>query len=452
MKNPQEFFHSTQTDRQFLFYKTDETSADEQSRADFFLKSMESLSKAFPEVLFGQDFLDHAMARFEESPCFSVVVIRVGGEPGKNELFSSEECIAVAETLGKICREEDGIWGVIYGGLFVCIFREKEHTAASAIAQRIQRQLADEGGPATTIGIADFPALDFKKNQVIENAQKAMVHASFFGLNSLVIFDAVSLNISGDHFYQHGIISEAIQEFTNALKIDPKNINVLNSLGVCYGVSGEYDKALAQFVSAIQLEPDDAMAWYNAGLVCKLNHDADKALEYFLKAGEINENLFEVAFQTGKIYFEKGLVENGRRYYQKAIDLKPENNLNYRFLGECYAEMGLVEEAIAAYKKAVKEHPNDAGSLSALGCLFDRKGESPEIALLFCQQSVDISPENGLFRHRLGLLYVKQQKPEQAMVEFTTAKKLGYDSTAEIEKLETVFKTDRESGNLISAA
>jgi tetratricopeptide (TPR) repeat protein len=440
MKNPQEFFHSTRTDNQFLFCKIDEKPGDEQSKEDFFSKSKESLSMTYPEALFGQDFLDHAMALVEESFCFSAMVVRIGGEGDKKESFCSEECIAAAEALQRVCLEEQGIWGLIYGGLFVCIFRDKDSHAASAIAGVVQNHLSASGKCATTIGIAEFPCIDFKKNQVIDNAQKAMVHASFFGVNSRVVFDAVSLNISGDLYYQHGHIAEAIEEFTAALKIDPKNVNVLNSLGVCYGLAGDFDKALAQFTSAIQIEPDDAMAWYNTGLVYKLKKDDGKALEYFLKAGEIDANLFEAAYQTGKIYFEKGLDRTGRQYYQKALDLTPENNLNYRFLGECYAEMGLVDEAIAAYKKAVKEHPNDAGSLSALGCLFDRKEESPEIALLFCQQSVDISPENGLFRHRLGMLYAKQEKPEEAMAEFMSAKELGYDSSGEIETLEAALK------------
>lgn len=440
MKNQQNFFHSTQNDCQFLFYKTDETPCDEKSEGEFFSKSIEVLTKNFPEILSGQDFLDRAMAHVQTTPCFSAMVVRIGGEGDKKELFCSEECLAAAEVFQRTCLEEQGIWGVIYGGAFVCIFRDKDSIAASAIAGKVQNHLSASGKCATTIGIAEFPCSDFKRDQVIDNAQKAMIHASFFGINSRVVFDAVSLNISGDHYYQQGHIAEAIEEFTAALKIDHRNVNVLNSLGVCYGMTQDFDKALTQFASAIQIEPDDAMAWYNTGLVYKLKKDDDKALEYFLKAGEVDGNLFEVAFQTGKIYFEKGLPETGRQYYQKALDLTPENNLNYRFLGECYAEMGLVDEAIAAYKKAVKEHPNDAGSLSALGCLFDRKEESPEIALLFCQQSVDILPENGLFRHRLGLLYAKQGKPEEAMAEFISAKKLGYDSSAEIEKLDPAFK------------
>jgi tetratricopeptide (TPR) repeat protein len=452
MKNQQKFFHSTQNDCQFLFYKTDETPCGEQSGEEFFSKSIEILTETYPGMLFGQDFLNQAMAHVQASPCFCAVVMRIDVKPGQSDVFSSQTCRIAVNAIRRICLDEAGVWGLIYGGLFACVFPGKDSDAGLCLAKEIQKQMTQDGGQTTIIGVAAYPNIDFERSRIIDNAQKALIHASFFGPGSVVVFDAVSLNISGDHFYQHGCVAEAIDEFSAALKIDPQNINVLNSLGVCYGMTGDFDKAIAQFETAIQLEPEEAMAWYNTGLVYKLKKDDDKALEYFLKAGEVNGNLFEVAFQTGKIYFEKGLPETGRQYYQKALELKPESNLNYRFLGECYAEMGLLDEAVAAYKKAIKEHPNDAGSLSALGGLFDQKGESPEIALLFCQQSVDISPENGLFRHRLGFLYAKQQKPEQAMVEFATAVKLGYDSSDEIQKLESAFKNGQESVNLISAA
>jgi len=55
--------------------------------------------------------------------------------------------------------------------------------------------------------------------------------------------------------------------------------------------------------------------------------------------------------------------------------------------------------------------------------------------MIFCRQSVEISPDNGLFRHRLGKLYFKQNQYEDAMKEFQKANDLGCDSTEFIDKL-----------------
>jgi tetratricopeptide (TPR) repeat protein len=95
------------------------------------------------------------------------------------------------------------------------------------------------------------------------------------------------------------------------------------------------------------------------------------------------------------------------------------------------------DAAISTYKKAVKYSPNDAASISALGSLFDDTGENPEIALMFCRESVKLSPDNGLFRYRLGRLYYKLDRFNEALQEFKKAKFLGVDAPEYIEKIQT---------------
>jgi len=92
-------------------------------------------------------------------------------------------------------------------------------------------------------------------------------------------------------------------------------------------------------------------------------------------------------------------------------------------------------KAVESYRKAIKLNPNDAGALSALGHLFGEIGENIEIAIMFCRQSIEISPDNALYHHRLGTLYSKQNMLEAALNEFQKALKLGQDATPDIEKI-----------------
>jgi tetratricopeptide (TPR) repeat protein len=98
-------------------------------------------------------------------------------------------------------------------------------------------------------------------------------------------------------------------------------------------------------------------------------------------------------------------------------------------LGQCHEALDHLEPAIAAYKKAVTQNPNDPETLSALGCLFDKQGENPEITIIFCQQSVDLAPDNGLYRRRLGQLYLKQGLLAEALEAFKAADRCGTDTT-----------------------
>jgi tetratricopeptide (TPR) repeat protein len=250
-----------------------------------------------------------------------------------------------------------------------------------------------------------------------------------------VAFDAVSLNISGDKHYERGDIASAVREFEHALALDPENVNVRNSLGVCYAVLGDHERALEQFSAALRLEPGEYMAVYNIGLIHALLGRRDTALGFFLKANALREDVFEILAQTGKLYLEMGQPQTARPYLEHAARLRTRSGNVFRLLGECYCAVGLPEKAVGAYQKAVKANPADSTALSALGCLFDEKGENPEIAMVFCRESVRLAPDNALFRRRLGALYLKSNRLEQALEEFEQAGRLGQDSSEEIRQI-----------------
>lgn len=436
-KKPQ-LFSNRSASRQFLLYKT-EAKPKKKKPADTCSPAAETLAKSFPKMLVGKAFSDLAMAQIDTAESFDAMVIRIDTPTHNDDASESRHDISrqmdVAKSIDAVCKSENGIWGQLNQGIFGCYFFQKERTSALPLAQTIQHHLAKQGGETVSIGIASFPTGDYKKNQILDNAGKALDHAAFFGPNSVVPFDAVSLNISGDKLYQNGDIEGAIAEFQAAIHIDPGNVNVRNSLGVCYGTMALYDKALEAFKQAIQLDPKEAMALYNAGLVYMLQDRKDEALEYFLEADSKEDGIFEVALHIGKLYLEMKKLEQGKRFLEKAIKIRPESGIAYRYLGECYIAMNRIDEAILAYKSAIRKNPNDADSLSALGYLFDLQGENPEITAIFCQQSVDISPDNGLFRYRLGNLYLKRNQLDDALEQFQKADELGHDAKALIQKI-----------------
>jgi tetratricopeptide (TPR) repeat protein len=423
---------------QFLFSKTSSEYKDDKPAGlhdDF-----NELVKAFPDIRIGESFVDQSMAGMKSSPTFGTMVIGVDKSKNKIKDVSGKEHtnnvrLDVAGEIGRICKKENGMWGVIDRDFFGCFFPEKSKSVCLKLAEKFKKKLAEKRDETVTIGIASYPALNYKKHQILENARKAFDHAQFFGPDSTVSFDAVSLNISGDKLYDKGDIKGAINEFKMALSLDPSNVNVHNSLGVCYGVLKNYKKALNEFKSAISLEPEDIMALHNAGLTCTLTDDKKKALEYFLRAESIDKEVFEVAFQTGRLYLEMEQPDKGIEYLEKAVKLKPESGPAFSSMGDCFTSFGMIDKAVSAYKKAIKINANDADSLSALGLLFDAQGENLDISTLFCRQSVEISPENGLFRYRLGRLYQKANKIEAALEEFEAAKEMGYDSIQEIKRI-----------------
>ncbi len=422
---------------QFLVYKTESRVKDDR----IIRKSpvgLEELTKIIPGIPTGQIFLDQAIDRMKQETRFAVFAIKIDnfirkdGVPGKQ--FATELLIDASETIDTVCKTENGTWGIT-NNYFGCFFPGGDKESSNRLSENMREFISKKRKETLSIGIALYPALDFKDERIFDNARKALDHAGFLGPDSIVFFNAISLNVSGDKLYQKGDINGAVKEFEAARSIDPSNVNIHNSLGVCYGVLGQNEKALDEFEAAASLDPDEIMASYNAGLINHLAKNREKALEYYLKAHESGEDVFEVLFQTGKVYLETGNPEQAGVFLEKAARIRPESGPVFRSLGECYLAVRKPSKAIMSYRKAVKQNPNDAASLSALGCLFDSIGENPEIAVLFCEHSVEITPDNGLFRHRLGNVYLNQKKFDEALAEFTRATKLGHDSREQIEMI-----------------
>jgi tetratricopeptide (TPR) repeat protein len=439
-------FHSHESTRDFLVSKTDTDRLREVKRYDV-IDADQAVKTAHPDILSGNDFSGHALEQLNSVAQFSAMVIRLDQLTEKSDpdhpAGAQQGAVDVAGMLNEFCRREGGWWGTLENGLFGSFFPERNGSAGLALARNFQQQLKKKTGHTVTIGIAAFPTITYPKSEIVNNARKALDHATFFGINSLAAFDDVSLNISGDNFYEEGKIPEAIDEFKLALEIDPNNVNVHNSLGVCYALQNRYDEAIAEFRQAITLDGEEYMALYNLGLIHLLVEQRDRALEFFLRADNINGDNYEVAFQTGKLYLEKGHIDKSRPYLERAAELEPTSGQAYRYLGDCHAAGLKPQEAIAAYKKAIKNNPQDAAALSALGSLFDDQGENPEIARMFLRESIALSPENGLFHHRLGQHFSNQHRLDDALKEFVRAKSLGYDATEEIKTIKALKKVEK---------
>jgi tetratricopeptide (TPR) repeat protein len=392
-----------------------------------------------PDVHTGKAFIDHALSFVESSTIFGVLALQLDppdDDEDSDDVQKEESSVEdVSNTIGKVCKDNSGVWGVIEKRLFGCFFAEKNEKECLNIAESIKQVLTTCSSQTVTIGIASFPSLDYEKDQILANSIKALDHATFFGRDSLVAFDAVSLNISGDRLYEKGDVEGAIAEFKKGLLIDPDDTNIHNSLGVCFGVIGNLPDALNEFKRVIEINSEESLAIYNAGLTSMLTGDRDAALEYFQQAAEQPETAFEADMQIGRLYLGENAPAEAKSHIEKAIDLRPDSFAAHSCLGECCTALGMTSAAITAYKKAVRLNANDAAALSGLGWLYNAQGKNLEIATLFCRQSVEIAPDNGLYRQRLGQLYLNEDRFQEALSEFNKATELGCDSAEFIEKV-----------------
>jgi tetratricopeptide (TPR) repeat protein len=407
------------------------------------------LKKTFPLMPSGDAFQDQFRTSVQKSARFAALVIRIDGFDKILEQIgedgASSVLVKVAETMTEMGAAHPVEWGRLGQDRFACFCPEVGESDGVEFGREIKQRLALLGEEGVSIGVAVYPFWPFEKEATLANAQKALDHAAFFGPGTVTPFDAVSLNIAADKLYQYGDIHGAIEAFKQALAVDAQNVNVLNSLGVCYAAQGELELAVDAFERAIQLDPKDVMARYNLGLAHLKQGDQKKALGLLLEASKLDGERPEVAYQIGICYRDRGQADLALEYLEKAVRNRPKGGHMYQALGDCYVDREMFHEAAKAYEKAIKRCPRDAKSLSALGHLYDVLGENLEIAITFCRESVAIEPENGRYRFRLGELYLEKGDYKEAIEALTMAAKLGEDSGELLSKAESAMEASVEN-------
>ena len=407
---------------------------------------LKELSARFPRMRMGKAFVDDALVHLDAFLRFGILLIRVDNFTQAEKKQGRECAIRVlldtASAIDAVCRPAKGMWGLIERDMFGCFFPDENASVCTACAENIRKNLGKIRQQSLSAGISEYPLAHFSRMESLHNAHRALEQAELSGPDTTALFDAITLNMNADRLYQQGNVKGAIEEFKSALLLNPSEGNLHNSLGVCYSVLGAYPSALEEFRTAARMLPDEPMPVYNIGLVHLLKGEKDLAVENFLKAHALDPDVFETLFQLGKLCLERGYAEKSKSFFQKSLEIRAASVAAWRYLGKCCAVLDQTDEAIAAYRQAIRLKPDDAISLSALGCLYDLRGENPDIALSFCRHSVEIAPENGLFRQRLGRVYLHSGLLDEALTEFQTADRLGCASGEYIQRIHSVQKRE----------
>ena len=263
---------------------------------------------------------------------------------------------------------------------------------ALAWAEKLMQNLAPNSERPLYAGVGYYPCVGFGPQDVLDNAAKALVHAEFMEPGSVVMLDAVSLNISGDALFNAARLSEAVAEYERALLLCDQELNVLNSLGICYAQLGRTEQAFALFAKAQQVAPHDYMAYYNEGYTLMGQNRWQEAKEKFEHCLTLQPDQADTMFQLGRVAQHMGLLSGALEYYQRAEASPQCPGGVFRHLGEVFSLSNRLSEAEEAFKRAVKFNSSDAVALNHLASLYIGRNANKEIALSLAKRALDINP------------------------------------------------------------
>ncbi|MBM9537959.1 tetratricopeptide repeat protein [Desulfobulbus alkaliphilus] len=264
------------------------------------------------------------------------------------------------------------------------------------------------GDSEIAIGVASWPCLDFAKKDVPGNCLKALAHGSLLHPGSVVVFDHLSLNVSGDLFFEEGDYRSAIREYRRGLLLEPCDINLLNSLGVALAEFNQAGQAAECFLEVLRTDPDNYMALVNLGYVHQSRRKKEAALVCFERAYALmpreERTGQELFLSLSRLYNELGQYEQAVALLEQwqGVAGSEKEYLLFRLLGQGYWETGRPEKAIVACQRALQLFPRDSVSLSMLGVLYVEQGEGHEVGLSLCQRALAQDPFHPDHWCRLG--------------------------------------------------
>lgn len=338
------------------------------------------------------DTFRHLQQQWRGQKVFSLVFFRLEGESAEHgrlinlELPASSAPPALKQEAELLPADERTL---------VCILPGLSPVEAADKARRIRAHLHEAlPGASIATGIAGWPCLDYVKKYIPANGLKALLHASLLGLGEEVVFDHLSLNVSGDFFFEEGDYHQAIREYRRGLLLKPDDVNLLNSLGVTLAAYGREHRAAACFRQALSLEAENHMALANLGYILLRqgkNHEALHCLEQAYSTFPVAETLpRELLKPLVQLQLEQGRYEEALQALTRWAASAPveQDALYQRFLGLALEGSGKTGEALVAFEQALKLSPQDAVSLGHLGGLYQLSGEGQELGLHLCRQAI----------------------------------------------------------------
>ncbi|BDA76415.1 hypothetical protein CAL7716_105810 (plasmid) [Calothrix sp. PCC 7716] len=158
---------------------------------------------------------------------------------------------------------------------------------------------------------------------------------------------------------------------------------------------GDYEEAVLDFTEAIKLNPKFDRAYLNRGLIRYDFGDKKGAISDYNQALKINPNLAEAYAGRGIIYRDLKNNERAIADYSQALNINPNLAETYENRGLARDILGDKKGAITDYNQALKLNPNLVESYAGRGIIYRNLGNKQE-AIKDFHKVVELTGSNKL--------------------------------------------------------
>ncbi len=163
--------------------------------------------------------------------------------------------------------------------------------------------------------------------------------------------DAQAWYYLGRTKYSTGQFREAIEAFEQCLKLEPRNVEAENNVGLSYEALQRPDEAIQAFENAIAWQTEssakDPEPFIELAHLYLNENQPEKAVPYLSQSIAISPNVSKAHEELGKAYSLLHRLSEAQAELEKAIVLTPQAPNLHCLLAAVYSKQGLEEKAKA---------------------------------------------------------------------------------------------------------
>jgi tetratricopeptide (TPR) repeat protein len=243
---------------------------------------------------------------------------------------------------------------------------------------------------------------------------------------------------------------KAEEEWRKVLTLDPQSAQALNNLGMVLYLEHKYPQAEATLREALHAVPSlmnaqvllgatlekegkiqEAVAQLEQALKSRLSESAERtarvALHEALFASKDYPHALEVLQPLAKRYPRDVdiLYSLGQTYlrlatqtFEQIATVSPQSYRVHQILGDALGQQGRYHEAIQEYRLALAQKPDLSEAHYQIGLLYrtyENSSEGDNEALREFESELKINPYDAWSEYRLGRIYIRQERAEDAI-------------------------------------
>ncbi len=170
----------------------------------------------------------------------------------------------------------------------------------------------------------------------------------------------------------------ALADFQFCKKAAPSMQIAPKYWAAAYRAAGEYPKSIEQWTAAIKLEPKDAELYYGRAQTYIEHEQYDKAIDDYSSDIKLRPREDRYYSERAQCYAQQKQYAKAIADYNQTLKANPENNGIFIRRALCYLELAQYKEALADYTKAVSIKPNEPKAYAMRAKAYERMGLKKE--------------------------------------------------------------------------